>query len=541
MIPPPASRGKCSGSHPVFGSLPMNGKTPAQASSSLSPVSPFRMRTPRTPSSPSTASTVEPHTKRTFSCSVIRSTYERFARSARRVTSVTLRQIGASTSASWRAASPPPTTTTSSPRKNPPSHAAHCETPRPVRASSPGTPSRRNRAPVAMIAASASCAPPSVRMQMPPSPASRAWPGSCRMLPPAAVTASIRLTASTVPDVSPMAGSPSTASTLATWPPSRRSCSIRWTFKPSRHAWAAAIRPAMPPPITTTAFAARFRPGIASNLLPRLPTLFGTGHRRGGFRPLLRLVLGEHRLGGAGSLLAQLVPVHGAPVEGLDPRPVVAGEGGHHVAGVELVGAFRLLPVGPVVRLVQEAAEVALLVVEPPDLGDGVVGRADDAELVLDEPFHRVGAGRDVEALLGVVEIVDVALQPELHVLHRLRACLGDVHRPDQPQARRVHRPAVLGSDLVGDFPVRVERVVAEGIGGGDADHAEAVFPGEPAAGRRDRAHDRDLGVRLRVGRNMCSRVYEGVPVGLLGDDLALEQAEDHVERLRHTVALHVR
>ena len=38
----------------------------------------------------------------------------------------------------------------------------------------------------------------------------------------------------------------------------------------------------------------------------------------------------------------------------------------------------------------------------------------------------------------------------------------------------------------------------------------------------------------------MRPRVDEGVPLGLFGDDLALEEAQDDVQRLGHAVALHV-
>ena len=85
------------------------------------------------------------------------------------------------------------------------------------------------------------------------------------------------------------------------------------------------------------------------------------------------------------------------------------------------------------------------------------------------------------------------------------------------------------------------ERVVAERIGRGDADHAEIVLAGEPSARRRDGADHRDLGIGLGVGQQMQPGALHRVPVGLLGDDLAAEQAQDHVQRLGHAVALGLR
>ena len=112
------------------------------------------------------------------------------------------------------------------------------------------------------------------------------------------------------------------------------------------------------------------------------------------------------------------------------------------------------------------------------------------------------------------------------------------MHRADKAQPVRVHRAAVLGGDIAGDLPVRRERVIAERVGRRDADHAEVVFAGEAAAGRRHGADDRDFGMRLGVGQQVKPRPFHRVPIGLLGDDLALEEAQDRVERLGHAVAL---
>ena len=114
------------------------------------------------------------------------------------------------------------------------------------------------------------------------------------------------------------------------------------------------------------------------------------------------------------------------------------------------------------------------------------------------------------------------------------------MHRPDQPQPVRVHPAALLGSEFVGDRPVGAQRVVAERVGGGDADHAEIVFSRQPPARRRDGARHRHFRVRFRERRNMQSRIHQRVPVGLFGNELAVEQAQDHIQRLRHPVALGV-
>ena len=48
-------------------------------------------------------------------------------------------------------------------------------------------------------------------------------------------------------------------------------------------------------------------------------------------------------------------------------------------------------------------------------------------------------------------------------------------------------------------------------------------------------------GCGLVIRPQMRARIDEGVPVGLLGDDLAAEEAQDHIQRLGHAVALGVR
>src|SRR5215831_5710257 len=137
----------------------------------------------------------------------------------------------------------------------------------------------------------------------------------------------------------------------------------------------------------------------------RLPSLAAARRAaHGGSGALLGFVLVEHRARRGAAFLAELVAVLGAPVVGLGARAVVAAEMRHHVAGVELIGALRLLPIGPIVRLLQEDAELALLLLQPLDQRDRVVGGADDAVIVLDKPAERVLSGRDDKAALVVVQ-----------------------------------------------------------------------------------------------------------------------------------------
>ena len=96
----------------------------------------------------------------------------------------------------------------------------------------------------------------------------------------------------------------------------------------------------------------------------------------------------------------------------------------------------------------------------------------------------------------------------------------------------------MLGRDIAGDPPVRAERVEAERVGGGDADHAEIILAGEPSARWCHRADHRDLGIGLGIGQEVQPAALHRVPVGLFGDDLALEQPQDHIDRLGHAVAL---
>src|SRR5580704_5540146 len=99
--------------------------------------------------------------------------------------------------------------------------------------------------------------------------------------------------------------------------------------------------------------------------LPRLPSALGTrdaGFGELAFFALLGLVLVEHRLGGGVTLGAKLVAVVAAPLVRRRAASVELGEMRHHIARIELVGALRRLEIGPVMGLLQERAERALLV-----------------------------------------------------------------------------------------------------------------------------------------------------------------------------------
>src|SRR4051794_16052390 len=119
--------------------------------------------------------------------------------------------------------------------------------------------------------------------------------------------------------------------------------------------------------------------------LPRLAAAGGAGWPRSfAGRALLGLVLVEHRLGRGLALGAELVTVVAAPLEGGFARCIGPAEMRDHVAGIKLVGALRRLPIGPIVGLLQEHAEGALLLLQPLDQGDRVVGGAANAVAVLD-------------------------------------------------------------------------------------------------------------------------------------------------------------
>src|SRR6185369_9325824 len=129
-----------------------------------------------------------------------------------------------------------------------------------------------------------------------------------------------------------------------------------------------------------------------------------------------------------------------------------------------------------------------LLGLEAADLGDRVVGRADDERAAFHLILDRSGlCGVTARDATDVAEIVLPLLEAELHVVKSFLAGLGDVDRTNETQLLWVHLAAVLGGDVVGDLPVDAKGVVAAFLRGGHAEHAKAVLAGELAARRRDR------------------------------------------------------
>src|SRR5690242_10426443 len=146
---------------------------------------------------------------------------------------------------------------------------------------------------------------------------------------------------------------------------------------------------------------------------PRLAPRFWSCHAALLSDAHLCLVLVEHSARCGRAFLGKLVPMFRAPVERLDSRRVVAGKVRHDVACIQFVGSLGCVPVSPVMRLVEEYAELALLRAQSLDQCDRVVRSTDDTVLVLDEPFSRVLTRRDDEAWLVVVQVAQIALEAE--------------------------------------------------------------------------------------------------------------------------------
>src|SRR5205823_9142409 len=127
---------------------------------------------------------------------------------------------------------------------------------------------------------------------------------------------------------------------------------------------------------------------------------------------LLGLVLVEHRLCRSLALGAELGAVVAAPLIGSEARRVGPAEMRHHIAGVKFVGPLGRLPIGPVMRLMQEGAERALLVLQPLDQRDRVVRGAAYPVAVFDKPLERVLALRHDETRLIVVGVAELTLEP---------------------------------------------------------------------------------------------------------------------------------
>ena len=147
---------------------------------------------------------------------------------------------------------------------------------------------------------------------------------------------------------------------------------------------------------------------------------------------------------------------------------------------------------------------------------------------------HRTGAAEHVHVVLVV---------PPVQSVHRLvaglLAGLGDVPAHHHAPVLAVDGPAVLRRRLLGKAPLGGQRSDALGGGGGDRQHAHAVFAGELHARRRDARRDRHRHLLLQRQQLECG-VVEREPLAVVGESvLAGEEARDHRERLVLAVALH--
>jgi hypothetical protein len=119
----------------------------------------------------------------------------------------------------------------------------------------------------------------------------------------------------------------------------------------------------------------------------------------------------------------------------------------------------------------------------------------------------------------------------------RLLARLGDVPRQQHAPVLAVDLGAVLGGRLLGEAPLRGQRQEALARHRAQRDDADAVLAGQSHARRADLRGDDELHVLLQR-QELKGRVLQGVPLGLLGDALALEQAADDADRVVLAVAL---
>ena len=135
------------------------------------------------------------------------------------------------------------------------------------------------------------------------------------------------------------------------------------------------------------------------------------------------------RLGGAGTRKRAIGFLNGRiEVVARLAQPVAAVDARTNLFGDEFQAALRGLPVGPVLREDEHAAEAARHLEHVFDLRDCVVRRADDGALVVEQPLHwigqtarhRIGSGHDV------VRVAHPFFQAVLHVLPGLLARFRD-------------------------------------------------------------------------------------------------------------------
>ena len=177
------------------------------------------------------------------------------------------------------------------------------------------------------------------------------------------------------------------------------------------------------------------------------------------------------------------------------------------------------------------------LLLEPLELRDRVVGRADHAG-----PRSIIASTGSSPQVFGAHPVDRRSTRSiagsRTPLFARLLARLGDVHRADQAQAARVHGAAVLGRDLVRDLPVGAERVEAGGFVAATHSMPRSYLPASVPPDGVTVLATQTSGCGLVYGSSWHARVRQVVPLGLLRDGLAFEQAQDHVERLGHAVAL---
>src|ERR1700744_643273 len=102
---------------------------------------------------------------------------------------------------------------------------------------------------------------------------------------------------------------------------------------------------------------------------------------------------------------------------------------------IRLLGVFEVCPV---MRELEEHAEIALLGLQPADLRDGVVRCSDDELTVFPQILDRLAFDAlPPDRAADAAKIVLPFLKAELHIFEGLRTCLGAVDRANQEQLLR--------------------------------------------------------------------------------------------------------
>ena len=197
-----------------------------------------------------------------------------------------------------------------------------------------------------------------------------------------------------------------------------------------------------------------------------------------------------------------------------------------HVTRHQFVMALRRAEISPVVGEFENGAESAGAFQQAFDMRDGVIRRADAGIAALGQEFEAIGdVARNDREGRDVAEIIAEVIEAELHIFARLFAGFGDMEQRDEPPFLAVRLMVVEASLLAVKAPVL--GVMHHGVVAGAADrqHADAVPSGGERSGRRARRGDRHFHHRLRVARQLQFGIFQRVPIGLLGDGLAFQQA----------------